>query len=412
MSNQMLHTKASGGRSLEREWRFSFMAMLASAALTLTTGDIWGQELKVKQALDRVRTHTFHPLDEDRSFTVDRMSGKHGVADLRDPDGRVRLLAIRDLVVAGTDAAPQMIEGLRDSNEHVRQVSAAALGILSAVDAVKALEHLLQEDPSSLVRTQAAVSLGQVVSRDSTALLRLRMRDDPSRDVRLQCERAIDRIEKGMGATDELRVAYRQLNPQQFASVRVGEPAPDFTLPDTEGRAWKLSDFQGKSWVVLIWVFAEWCPVCHGEFRELIELRKEFEQAGVQVMTVECHDLYRCRVMVGKELEPAYWFVKQSFKDVYTQGVWWPHLVDRAGAVGAIYGMEPLAFAVHSEYINRPSTVIVDPAGEVRFAYYGTFWGDRPTIHQTLQMIKEARFEFEHPQRLKHTAENAAGSSE
>ena len=105
--------------------------------------------------------------------------------------------------------------------------------------------------------------------------------------------------------------------------------------------------------------------------------------------------------MVGKELDPAYWFAKQSFKQAYTEQIWWPHLLDRAGAVGAMYGVDPMAFAVHAEYINRPSTVIVDPAGVVRLAYYGTYWGDRPTIEQTLEMIRTRHFEFEHPKRRK-----------
>ncbi len=403
----VLHMRASDGQSLSIEWRPSWMTILAIAALALGAGRARGQEPNVQQALERVRSHTFHPQSDDQSFTFDRSLGKHGVADLHDPDGRVRLLAIRDLVLAGSDAAPQVAEALQDPNEHVRQVAAAALGILSAVDTANALERVVQDDPSSLVRTQAVISLGEMVAGDSLPLLRERLRDDPSRDVRHQVELAIDRIEKRKGVTDELREAYRQLAAEKFASVRVGESAPDFTLMDTEGRAWTLSDSKSKGWVVLIWVFADWCPVCHGEFRELIEMRREFEQAGVQVVTIECHDLYRCRVMVGKELEPTYWFAKQSFSELYTEGIWWPHLVDQAGAVGAIYGVEPLAFAVHSEYINRPSTVIVDPAGRVRLAYYGTFWGDRPTIHQTLQMIKDDHFEFEHPQRLKPAADSS-----
>lgn len=39
--------------------------------------------------------------------------------------------------------------------------------------------------------------------------------------------------------------------------------------------------------------------------------------------------------MVGQEIEPEYWFSKTSFQEIYTKNVWWPHLVDRAGAVGA-----------------------------------------------------------------------------
>jgi len=33
--------------------------------------------------------------------------------------------------------------------------------------------------------------------------------------------------------------------------LKVGQPAPDFTLPDTAGKPFKLSDFKGKKNVVL-----------------------------------------------------------------------------------------------------------------------------------------------------------------
>lgn len=74
---------------------------------------------------------------------------------------------------------------------------------------------------------------------------------------------------------------------------------------------------------------------------------------------------------------------------------------DRAGAVGAEYGVQPMSFTVHAEWINRPSVVIVDREGVVRFAYYGTFWGDRPSVHQLLKMTRSGNYFFDAPKRLK-----------
>lgn len=357
-----------------------------------------GPEVQVERVLSRVREHPFHPIRD--GFTFDRQLNKHGVADLSDTDWRVRTLAVRDLVRLGTAASANLIDALDDPSAHVRQVAAMVLGVTREKDAVAALQRTLHDDDDSVVRSQAAIALGQIGGKGSLTVLRQAQADDPSRDVQHQAELAAYAVEHGLGATEELAAAYCDLDGTRFNQVRVGEEAPDFELPDTEGRSWRLSDWRGKKAVALIWVFADWCPVCHGEFRELIELQDQFAKAGVQVFTLECHDTFRARVMVGKELEPKYWFSKTSFKESYTENIWWPHLVDRAGAVGAEYGVQPLAFVVHSEWINRPSVVIVDKGGIVQFAYYGTFWGDRPSIHQVLNMVRTGQYGFESDKRL------------
>ncbi len=258
--------------------------------------------------------------------------------------------------------------------------------------------RLLKSDPSALVRSQAATSLGQVEATEAVGLLRERFESDSSRDVRHQCELALDQIAKNAGATQDQLEAFKNLDEEQFERLAVGETAPAFSLKDTEGQAWALKDQRGK-WVVLVWIFADWCPVCHGEFNDLIKMRNEFDELDAVVATIECHDRYRCRLMVGQETDARYWFSKTSFQERYQDGIWWPHLSDLAGRVEAAYGVDPMAFAVHAEYVNRPSTIIVDPEGIVRFAYLGTYWGDRPTMHQTLEMIRNKKFVFENPNR-------------
>jgi len=357
--------------------------------------------MSVPSILSIVRDHGFHPLNENTEMTFDRTLEKAGIADLDNDDWRVRLMAVSDLVRAGTKKDQEIIAGLGDHNEHVRQVCAMALGILRSDHAIPHLEQVAMEDDMAVVRSQAVIALGQIESGGSLDLLNEILAEDPSRDVRHQCELAIDQINKQMGTTPEQLNAFLTLDTSLFESVRVGTLAAGFTLEDTDGAEWSLSDFREEKWVVLIWVFADWCPVCHGEFHDLMEIQDEFEKEDVQVFTIECHDRYRGRVMVGKELEPDYWFAKESFKEAYTEQIRWPHLLDHAGQVGAMYGADPMSFAVHSEYINRPTTVIIDKSGIVKFLYQGTYWGDRPTIEQTLEMIRTRKFEFEHPKRLK-----------
>ena len=375
---------------------FAVIRGAAFAAENTVTGEL---PANVSGILARVAAHDFHPIRD--GFTFDRQLNKHGVASLDDQDWRVRTLAVRDLVRLGAAATPVLVTILEDKNPHVRHVAAMTLGILRATNAVPALEKVLREDSDSVVRSQAAIALGQIGVRSSLAVVQTAQKEDKSKDVQHQAELAAFAIEHGKTATPELAKAYAALDESKFGRVRVGQPASDFQLTDTEGKSWRLSDFRGKKPVVLIWVFADWCPVCHGEFRELIELRQQFEAANAQVFTLECHDLFPARVMVGKELEPKYWFSKTSFKDSYTKNIWWPHLVDRAGAVGAEYGVQPLSFTVHAEWINRPSVVIVDKEGIAQFTYYGTFWGDRPTIHQLLDMVRSGNYSFDAPKRLK-----------
>jgi hypothetical protein len=57
-----------------------------------------------------------------------------------------------------------------------------------------------------------------------------------------------------------LMAASITLAPRTGGAVEVGEPAPDFTLPSTNGVDISLSDFRGKKWVFLEFYAAAFVP--------------------------------------------------------------------------------------------------------------------------------------------------------
>ena len=60
--------------------------------------------------------------------------------------------------------------------------------------------------------------------------------------------------------------AFAQLGPKEGANlaatdidrVKVGQPAPDFTLEDVDAKKITLSDFRGKKSVVLVFYRGQW----------------------------------------------------------------------------------------------------------------------------------------------------------
>ena len=74
---------------------------------------------------------------------------------------------------------------------------------------------------------------------------------------------------------------FNFLNPE---AVAVNRPAPDFTLPGLDGRSVSLSDYRGKVVVVNVW--ATWCPPCVDEMPSLEKLYQEFKNESFEILAI------------------------------------------------------------------------------------------------------------------------------
>lgn len=107
---------------------------------------------------------------------------------------------------------------------------------------------------------------------------------------------------------------------KQSRRVETGLPAPDFTLPGLDGNPVSLTDYRGK--VVLLNIWATWCPPCVEEMpsMEILYTRlkgKNFEILAVSIDTTG-----------AKAVAPFMRKHKLSF----------PALVDPKGTIKYLYG--------------------------------------------------------------------------
>jgi cytochrome c biogenesis protein CcmG/thiol:disulfide interchange protein DsbE len=67
--------------------------------------------------------------------------------------------------------------------------------------------------------------------------------------------------------------------------ARVGQPAPNFSEPTSQGPALALASLRGK--VVYLNFFATWCPPCNEEAPAIEGLQREYATKGLQVVGID-----------------------------------------------------------------------------------------------------------------------------
>jgi len=147
-------------------------------------------------------------------------------------------------------------------------------------------------------------------------------------------------------------------------AARVGEPAPDFTATDTNGKVHKLSEYRGK-FVVLEWTNRD-CPYTQKQYnsRNMQRLQREWTGKGVIWLTIISSAPGKQGYVTASE-ENAY------LKEINAAPT--AVLLDPTGAVGQLYDAKttPHMFIINSQGTliyngaidDRPTTDLADVNG-------------------------------------------------
>ena len=129
-------------------------------------------------------------------------------------------------------------------------------------------------------------------------------------------------------------------------SVDVGDQAPDFELKDQHGTPVRLSEFQGKKNVVLLFYPLAFSGVCTSEMCALRDDFPEINRADVELLAVSVDSAYSLRT----------WAERDHFNFAMLSD-FWPH-----GAVARSYGVFD-----DDKGIATRGTFIIDKSGVVRW---------------------------------------------
>jgi peroxiredoxin (alkyl hydroperoxide reductase subunit C) len=128
--------------------------------------------------------------------------------------------------------------------------------------------------------------------------------------------------------------------------VKVGDPAPDFSLPSVSGERVTLSQYRGKKNVVISFVPAAWTPVCSDQWPGYNIVKDLFDQNEAILLGITVDNIPTLYAWTKQMGSPLWFPVLSDF---------WPH-----GAVADSYGV------LRTDGVSERALFVIDKQGIIR----------------------------------------------
>lgn len=150
--------------------------------------------------------------------------------------------------------------------------------------------------------------------------------------------------------------------------LRVGDLAPDFTLPNADGDETSLSEHSGHE-VVLYFIREFGCSICRRHSAGLGRLYQEFKKAGAEVLLVTPGNTQRAKAYAA------------------SLGLPFTVLADAGREIYRLYGLDRMALGL----IQRSEIFVINPDGIIRIAQGHGLPTAVPDADEVLEAVKSAK---------------------
>jgi peroxiredoxin len=187
------------------------------------------------------------------------------------------------------------------------------------------------KNPATAVFAISQVRSGEEIVAHKQVITNLATRFPKNTLVKSMTDKILE-LEKNQGAGGDAAGG------EEPSAIKVGQVAPDFTLPDPSGKMISLSSFRGKFVLVDFW--ASWCGPCRQENPNVVKAYQQYKGKNFTIL--------------GVSLDKT----KDKWQEaIKADGLAWNHVSDLKfwdSAVVPLYGLNAI-----------PTNFLLDPQGKV-----------------------------------------------
>lgn len=166
-----------------------------------------------------------------------------------------------------------------------------------------------------------------------------------------------------ISATDEDKLQQISYSDLAHSPVKVGKPAPAFTLPDSDGNPTSLVDINSKQPVLLLFYRGDWCPFCMSQLDSIKAVLPQLKEQGIQVIAIS----------------PDEQAAAKNTRRQFGQG--FIFLSDEDSGVISEFGI------ARDDQLPHPAVYLIKQGGEVAWFYASEDYKKRPTGDQLIDIV-------------------------